>query len=91
LQLFLATDEKGNYGSGRYEVVSVEFYYREDRESHRLSPAAPLAIYRAMSSSKREANGKIVEDGVQADKSDRDFSYWEFMGAYWSDQRTVSH
>ncbi len=38
------TDEKRNYGSGRYEVVSVEFYYREDRESYRPSPAAPLAI-----------------------------------------------
>lgn len=38
------TDEERNYDGGRYEVVSVEFYYREDRKSHRPSSATPLAI-----------------------------------------------
>ena len=38
------TDGRKNYGGGRYEVVGVEFYYQEDRESYRPSPATPLAI-----------------------------------------------
>ena len=38
------TDEVKNYGGGWYEVVGVDFYYREDRKDDHPSPAAPLAI-----------------------------------------------
>jgi hypothetical protein len=37
-------DEKKNYGGGRYEVVSVEFYYCEDWESDRPTAAKQLGI-----------------------------------------------
>lgn len=38
------TDETGSYGTGRYKVMGVEFYYREDRKSDRPTAAIPLAI-----------------------------------------------
>ena len=38
------TDEKRNYGGGWYEVISVDFYYREDRESDRQTPATTSVI-----------------------------------------------
>ena len=39
------TDDERNDGGGRYEVVGVEFYYREDREPDRPTAATPLAIH----------------------------------------------
>ncbi len=38
------TDEQRNYGGGWYEVVSVEFHYRGDRESDRQTPATTSVI-----------------------------------------------
>jgi hypothetical protein len=38
------TSEAKNYGGGRYEVVSVEFHYRQDRKSDRPCPATLITI-----------------------------------------------
>lgn len=38
------TDEERNYGGGWYEVVGVDFYYREDREMNRPTPATTSVI-----------------------------------------------
>lgn len=38
------TDEKRNYGGGWYEVISVDFHYREDREIDRPTPATTSVI-----------------------------------------------
>ena len=53
-----------------------------------------MNIYgRAMSSSKREANGKIVEmvlKPVQRAPQISDFPYWEFLGVCWSSGQVAS-
>ncbi len=38
------TDNGKNYGSGKYEVVDVDFHYREDSEAHPFIPATTSAI-----------------------------------------------
>ena len=38
------TDKEGNYGGGKYEVVGVDFHYREDSEAHPFIPATTSAI-----------------------------------------------
>jgi hypothetical protein len=52
-----------------------------------------MNIYgQAMSSSKREANGKVSRDGAQARSGERpngDFSYWEFLGVCRSGHQIV--
>lgn len=38
------TDAKRNYGGGKYEVVAVQFHYREDSKAHPFIPATTSAI-----------------------------------------------
>ncbi len=38
------TDKERNYGGGKYEVVRVDFHYREDSEAHPFIPATTSAI-----------------------------------------------
>jgi hypothetical protein len=38
------TDKKRNYGGGKYEVVGVDFHYREDSEAHPFIPATTSVI-----------------------------------------------
>ena len=38
------TDAERNYGSGKYEVVAVQFHYREDSKVHPFIPATTSAI-----------------------------------------------
>ncbi|MFZ0306476.1 MAG: hypothetical protein WAL75_27570 [Terracidiphilus sp.] len=38
------TEGEKNYGGGKYEVVGVDFHYREDSEAHPFVPATTSAI-----------------------------------------------
>lgn len=38
------TEGEKNYGGGKYEVIRVDFHYREDSEAHPFIPATMAAI-----------------------------------------------
>ncbi|HUY81603.1 MAG TPA: hypothetical protein VMU92_07760 [Acidobacteriaceae bacterium] len=44
--VYLPGERDGNrsYGDGKYEVVEIDFQYREDREAHPFIPASASAI-----------------------------------------------